>query len=622
MKLLLIIGFAAFAAVANAARDPCICTREYIPVCGTDGVTYGNKCMLNCEKQTKNHELEIAHGGPCDEDQAEQVDLTVQDPCACDRVLNPVCGSDGKTYNNRCLLRCAKLTTNPDLEQVHEGPCEEEQLLRKPCICTMEYNPVCGSDGKTYPNPCVLRCAVAEMPGLKQLHYGPCAEQAFQVRDPCICSRVYFPVCGSDGKTYSNPCMLRCAASKNPQLQQVHEGECEQEINEELFRNPCVCNKMLRPVCGSDGRTYSNPCRLNCAKETVNHALRLVHYGSCDSQAYQQSFIPKSDVCKCPLMLLPVCGSDGKTYANPCELKCRQRITNSNLGLVHMGPCNQQSDEEATNLQEDCACNRMLLPVCGSDGVTYANPCLLNCAKRSNPELTLVRYGPCVHQQLEQEQVCACNRMYFPVCGTDGKTYINPCYLRCAQRNGKPDLEILHEGDCNARQQVEEEYEDKDECYCGDYYSPVCARQGDKLITFTNVCRYSCAARNNPNLSFEKHTACNVDQEAVQTNEMTTFCTLEYAPVCGTDGHTYGNLCFFKAAARRNQGLELAHTGACEENNVLAQEEDFCNCPENLWKPVCGTDLHTYPNMCEFKCAVKEKSGLKLLYPMACIILN
>ncbi|ROT65093.1 SPARC-related modular calcium-binding protein 2 [Penaeus vannamei] len=46
----------------------------------------------------------------------------------CPAVLRPVCGSDGRTYDNSCQLQEARCS-DPSLEEVHPGPCPGAEAL-------------------------------------------------------------------------------------------------------------------------------------------------------------------------------------------------------------------------------------------------------------------------------------------------------------------------------------------------------------------------------------------------------------------------------------------------------------------------------------------------------------
>merc|ERR1712121_480967 len=90
--------------------------------------------------------------------------------------------------------------------------------------CPKNYRPVCGSDGKTYPNLCVLKMVSCKdgNESLVVAHTGKCAKTLKH------CTREYNPVCGSDGKTYPNLCVLKVTACKdgNESLLVAHPGKC------------------------------------------------------------------------------------------------------------------------------------------------------------------------------------------------------------------------------------------------------------------------------------------------------------------------------------------------------------------------------------------------------------
>ena len=125
----------------------------------------------------------------------------------CTADYTPVCGVDGKTYSNKCSA--------DKVEIAYEGECGQEAAMKTPLKCTREYNPQCGLDGVTYSNPCTAgKMGIA--------HIGVCEET------PKICTMEYAPVCGIDNVTYSN----KCEADK---VEIAYEGECGHK-GEELLK--------------------------------------------------------------------------------------------------------------------------------------------------------------------------------------------------------------------------------------------------------------------------------------------------------------------------------------------------------------------------------------------------
>lgn len=43
---------------------------------------------------------------------------------------------------------------------------------------------------------------------------------------------------------------------------------------------------------------------------------------------------------------------------------------------------------------------------------------------------------------------CACVRIYSPVCGTDNRSYFNPCFLKCEHGSDNSSVTVQYDGNC------------------------------------------------------------------------------------------------------------------------------------------------------------------------------
>jgi hypothetical protein len=174
------------------------------------------------------------------------------------------------------------------------------------------------------------------------------------IADHCTAAAV--PVCGCDNRTYLNACV----ASRNGQAQATSaacvnspcltNGDCQKDevcsfttvgicpgegVSGSCVVKPTKCEDSLSAVCGCDGKTYQNVCEMQKAGVSELSAT------ACSCQDNSQ------------------CGADqfcsfGGTAGSGC------------LGGAPMGTCAFRPKSCSTDVQE----------VCGCDGNTYQNGCL------------------------------------------------------------------------------------------------------------------------------------------------------------------------------------------------------------------------------------------------------
>lgn len=349
----------------TGSRGAEICTCPYLcesrgsrQVCGTNGITYRSTCHLrrySCRCQT---DVKINYSGPCIGD--AEIDVEVhQEQRLAPRVNTPM---------RSCAERCQ-----------FGGRCDDEGRCQCNIQCPAAESFVCGKDGRTYRNSCFLRRAQCEeQRGITIFHDGRCRLKSIQRRGVQCSHRcdssLKDQVCGSDGVTYLNECLLKHAScNKGEQIDVVHKGQCGEQPPVQPTQDPCrgiyceyeaVCVPdpvsefmcSCDAICRADSTQNDNIVRLSVASSPSANSKWIDESSERPNRGKKRrgrkrknrkrrrhrSRISRSrrsiDGSTAPRNVT-LCGSDRKTYTNLCELKIHACHLQTNITVRHVGAC-------------------------------------------------------------------------------------------------------------------------------------------------------------------------------------------------------------------------------------------------------------------------------------------
>ncbi|XP_015600095.1 serine protease inhibitor dipetalogastin [Cephus cinctus] len=309
-------------------------------ICGTDAVTYPNWVYLDCVNYKNLTNIATMHLGPCSSGDVN---------CILDPIYDPVCGSDSNTYSNYQVLLCNNYRESANVTVISNGECTTVDYCARNGINIDGQNRVCASNGLTYLNEAQVKCLQKYNASIKILHDSGCTvSHVYSMygagKTVCSIARQRYewnPVCGSDLVTYPNPFIFLCYRSD---LEVIFNGECNTDTMEACVtahKNDTYVNGTLTnndftaddQVCGNDGHTYQSIYHLIC-NSYYNKYLSDVHEGPCTG--------PDDNPCGAATEVNSqnaVCGSDGFSYISPQALWCVKRSLKSDLTYVHDGPC-------------------------------------------------------------------------------------------------------------------------------------------------------------------------------------------------------------------------------------------------------------------------------------------
>lgn len=561
----------------------------------------------------------------CDTDQTCPTGMLCEsgqcDKVECADIYAPVCAADGETWPNACEARHARATIvsegecpdaceGPNPQGCQPGECGAGEVCVEPpgdgtvclpshcfCedgqwICTEDCGgwvcePETGTDPDTCEEPNPAGCLIGSSSGCASGEVCALPEDGACISSGCVCDDGVWTctpdcmggVCVPDDATPStcdqpNPAGCRDTGCDEGHVCSFETGDCtasscfcDEEEGTWICTDDCSGGVCV-PVQPCEGPNPAGCTQLGCEEDEV-----------CD----------RTDVDCAP----SYCGCDAEAGTWICTRDCGGG-----------GVCVPEEPTEcegpnpagctATGCDEGEFCDRSGVrcapSLCGCDEDTGSWICTMDCGGGGvcRPEVSGVcrQDGDCEVGKVclsGQCEAIACIALYDPVCGADGRTYGNACEARVAH------VPVAHDGPCEDMGEAcstpnpagcsQEGCEDDEVC---DRSDVDCAPSMCSCDPATDswACTRDCGGggvcRNAETATCSRNEECPRRTVCVSGRCEGLDCSAIYDPVCGVDGHTYGNAC--EAGLAR---VRIAYPGECRDAPASCETPNPAGCSQD-----------------------------------------
>ncbi|XP_048251977.1 agrin-like isoform X2 [Haliotis rufescens] len=428
----------------------------------------------------------------------------IVDQLACDDFEERrVCGSDGRDYFNDCDFAKAHCH-DPSLHVGYVGECPTTTLARtttatttsptthpananllckalQAAQCPDDSEELCGTDRNTYPNLCKFQQAKCSSPRLEIDHVGVCVTpsplcEAFSI---AICENTRREMCGSDKITYYNLCYFQKALCLNPSLSVLHEGSCNgvhatdpaitpppktttptTTVRQGPTLSPvcqalllAVCGSHVEAMCGSNGNTYPNPCQLK-KHECLDPSITLAYVGHCSTSTTSTTTVnPLTTTMPLP-STTPVPTAQESTTSLPMTSGPTEQGSTTPIPVTSQPTAHVSTTPLPVTSRLTTQGSTTPLPVT-SRPTTQESTTQLPVTSQPTPQESTTQgpTGP-VLTVSALDIICRaimhfnCPSTPEPICGSDGKTYPNECEFEKAKCTHR-NLHAASFGPCN-----------------------------------------------------------------------------------------------------------------------------------------------------------------------------